>query len=66
MKFTCLFDCVCCFCCCFAVIIFFKRFTVDGCEIHLCTYNIISQKAADSRPSIRRREHFESKIRPLK
>ena len=27
MKFTCLFDCVYCFCCYFAVIIFFKRFT---------------------------------------
>ena len=32
MKFTCLFDCVYCFCCYFAVITFFKRFTVDGCD----------------------------------
>ena len=53
MKFTCLFDCVCCFCCCFAVIIFSKRFTVGGCESHLCTYNIISQKAAPVDPSTR-------------
>ena len=32
MKFTCLFDCAYCFCCYFAVITFFKRFTVDGCD----------------------------------
>ena len=32
MKFTCLSDCVYCFCCYFTVIIFFKRFTVDGCD----------------------------------
>ena len=30
MKFTYLFDYVYCFCCYFSVIIFFKRFTVDG------------------------------------
>ena len=30
MKFTYLFDYVYCFCCYFAVIIFVKRFTVDG------------------------------------
>ena len=41
MKFTCLFDCVYCFCCYFAVIIFFKRFTVDGCDeslVYICTH----------------------------
>ena len=32
MKFTCLSDCVYCFYCYFAVIIFFKCFTVDGCD----------------------------------
>ena len=33
-------------------------------HLYIYTYNIY--KAADSRPSIRRRKHFDSKIRPLK
>ena len=43
MKFTCLSDCVYCFCCYFAVIIFFKRFTVDGC-VHITCVHIISKR----------------------
>ena len=43
MKFTCLSDCVYCFCCYFAVIIFFKRFTVDG-YVHVTCVHIISKR----------------------
>ena len=63
MKFTCLFDCVNCFYC------YFVMFCCNALQSmvttsHLYTYNIY--KATDSRPSIRRREHFDSKIHPLK
>ena len=63
MKFTCLFDCVNCFYC------YFVMFCCNALQSmvttsHLYTYSIY--KAADSRPSIRRREHFDSKICPLK
>ena len=59
MKFTCLFDCVNCFYCYFVVTLYSRWLRRVTC-IH------IMYKAADSRPSIRRREHFDSKIRPLK
>ena len=39
MKFTCLFDCVYCFCCYFAVIIFINALQSMVAMSHLCTYN---------------------------
>ena len=51
MKFTCLFDCVYCFCCYFAVIIFFKRFTVDGCD-GTCVHIISKRLQTPARRSV--------------
>ena len=64
MKFTCLFDCVYCFYCYFVAVSCWNALQSMVTTSHLYTYNIY--KAAHSRTSIRRREHFDSKIRPLK
>ena len=52
MKFTCLFDCVYCFCYYFAVIIFFKRFTVDGCDESLSVHIISERLQTPARRSV--------------
>ena len=64
MKFTCLIDCVCCFYCYFVLMFCCNALQSMVTTSHLYTYNIY--QAADSRPSIGQREHFDSKIRPLK